>query len=69
VATKAAEDHYIDPEIWFRTTPVKEGSWWPEWIAWLDTHSGVSVAPPRMGRGLVAYAPLCEAPGSYVLEQ
>jgi polyhydroxyalkanoate synthase len=38
-----------------------EGSWWPEWTAWLDTQSGAPVAPPKMAK------PLCDAPGTYVM--
>jgi polyhydroxyalkanoate synthase len=69
VATKSADDHYVDPEVWLTTTPISEGSWWPEWVAWLDARSGARVAPPRMGAGAGAYASLSDAPGSYVLEQ
>ena len=69
IATKSADDHYVDPEVWLTTTPVSEGSWWPEWVAWLDARSGARGAPPKMGAGAGAYAPLCDAPGSYVLEQ
>jgi polyhydroxyalkanoate synthase len=69
VATKSADDHYVDPEVWLTATPVSEGSWWPEWVAWLDARSGARVAPPRMGAGAGAYASLSDAPGSYVLEQ
>jgi polyhydroxyalkanoate synthase len=69
VATKRAEDHYVDPEVWLTTTPVEDGSWWPEWVAWLDARSGARGAPPKMGAGVGAYAPLSDAPGSYVLEQ
>jgi polyhydroxyalkanoate synthase len=68
VATKTAEDHYADPDVWLRATPVKEGSWWPEWVAWLDARSGARRGPPKMGTHGGAYAPSCDAPGSYVLE-
>jgi polyhydroxyalkanoate synthase len=68
VATKRAEDHYIDPEIWQSTTPARDGSWWPAWVEWLDARSGSLRAPPKMGAGS-AYAPLSDAPGTYVLEQ
>ena len=68
VATKGAEDHYADPEVWLQTTPEKDGSWWPEWVAWLDARSGPRSAPPMMGGGAGAYPPLCDAPGNYVLE-
>jgi polyhydroxyalkanoate synthase subunit PhaC len=68
VATKRAVDHYADPEIWLRTTPLKDGSWWPEWVAWLDARSGSHGTPPKMGTDAGSYAPLCDAPGGYVLE-
>jgi polyhydroxyalkanoate synthase subunit PhaC len=69
VATKGADDRYVDPEVWLKTTPISEGSWWPEWVAWLDARSDARGAPPKMGAGAGAYAPLSDAPGSYVLEQ
>lgn len=69
VATKSADDRYVDPEVWLTTTPISEGSWWPEWVAWLDARSGARGAPPKMGAGADPYAPLSDAPGSYVLEQ
>jgi polyhydroxyalkanoate synthase subunit PhaC len=68
VTTKRADDYYVDPEVWLTTTPVTDGSWWPGWVAWLDARSGARRAPPKMGTGAGAYAPLCDAPGSYVLE-
>jgi len=69
IATKSADDHYVDPEVWLTTTPVSEGSWWPEWVAWLDARSGARGTRPRMGAGAGAYASLSDAPGNYVLEQ
>lgn len=69
VSTKAADGHYVDPEIWLAETPKREGSWWPEWSAWLDVHSGKPVAPPGMGAPQAGYAPICDAPGAYVHQQ
>jgi polyhydroxyalkanoate synthase len=42
----------------------KEGSWWPEWLSWLQTKagSGAPVRPP------VPQEILGPAPGIYVLE-
>jgi len=66
VATKHPEDRYVDPDRWLETAALSDGSWWPEWIAWLDARSGGRTAPPSMGaRG---YGPLCDGPGSYVLQ-
>ncbi len=67
VATKAAHDHYADPDVWLERSPLKDGSWWPEWVAWLDARSGARGAPPKMGAG--GHVPLCDAPGTYVLER
>jgi len=69
VSTKPSDGHYVDPEIWLGETPRREGSWWPEWSAWLDVHSGKPVAPPAMGAPQAGYAPICDAPGVYVHQQ
>jgi polyhydroxyalkanoate synthase subunit PhaC len=66
VASKRTADHYRDPDAWLAEASMKEGSWWPEWAAWLDAHSGGPVAPPAMGAVARGYRPLGEAPGSYV---
>ena len=64
--TRPADGHYLDPDVWLAQTPRHEGSWWQAWLAWLDAHSGAPVAPPRMGAPAAGYAPLCDAPGTYV---
>ena len=69
VSTKSADGHYVDPGVWLAETPRKEGSWWPEWSAWLDAHSGKPVAPPNMGAPNAGYAAVCDAPGVYVHQQ
>ncbi len=68
VALHKSSDRYLDPEAWAAATPVQAGSWWPEWQRWLATRSGRRVAPPATGAPARGYAPLAEAPGSYVLE-
>ncbi len=68
VMTKQADDRYLDPDAFLETAPRKEGSWWPEWVAWLAARSGAPVAPPSMGAAQAGYAPLGDAPGSYVLQ-
>lgn len=54
---------YMDPDSWLAQTARQDGSWWPEWGAWLATQSGAPVAPPAMGASLGA------APGTYVLQK
>jgi len=68
VATKAADGRYVDPDRWLETATAEEGSWWPQWVAWLDARSGKPVQSPAMGAAAAGYAPLADAPGSYVLE-
>jgi polyhydroxyalkanoate synthase len=69
ILTKAENAHYVDPETYLATAPRKEGSWWPEWVAWLNARSGAPGDPPHMGAAAAGYAPVCDAPGSYVLQQ
>ncbi|SRR5579871_319832 len=66
VMTKRSTDHYIDPETYLNEAPRKNGSWWPELAAWLARHSGATAEPPPMGAA--GYLPLCDAPGTYVLQ-
>jgi len=58
---------YMPPNQWLEIADLKEGSWWPEWIAWLDARSGKPVPPPPMGGAGVDATRLPNAPGSYVL--
>ncbi|MGV6847364.1 MAG: PHA/PHB synthase family protein [Marinibacterium sp.] len=69
VSTVAHDAPYVSPEDWFAATPVTEGSWWPRWQAWLAEHSGDRGKPPAMGNAKAGLKPLCDAPGSYVLER
>ncbi|NMV37750.1 PHA/PHB synthase family protein [Ralstonia insidiosa] len=57
------------PDDWLASAPTTDGSWWPAWQAWLMAHasSTTPVKPPKMGApGL---PPVCDAPGTYVLEK
>jgi polyhydroxyalkanoate synthase len=58
---------YVDPDTWLAEATVKDGSWWPEWVDWLDRRSGSPVPPPPMGAA-GGYRPVCDAPGTYVLQ-
>jgi hypothetical protein len=60
-------ERYVDPQTWQAETPVQQGSWWPEWHAWLDRHSTGRTSPPRMGAPKKKYAsrrdaPICRRP-------
>ncbi|MGC9269258.1 PHA/PHB synthase family protein [Acidiphilium sp.] len=66
---RAPGARYLAPEDWQREAPVKEGSWWPEFVSFLDTRSGAPVAPPPLGREAAGYPPLDAAPGHYIHER
>ena len=55
------------PEQWLQSATRHEGSWWPDWAAWLSARSGPKGAPPRIGSA--KHPPLEDAPGTYVLEK
>jgi polyhydroxyalkanoate synthase len=65
IATKHADDRYIDPDHWFSRQDPQEGSWWPAWQGWLAERSDGQVAPPPIGSR--DYVPIGNAPGTYVL--
>ena len=68
IATHKTTESYVDPDAWQASAVHHEGSWWPCWLDWLERLSGTKSAPPPMGGAAPAYAPLCDAPGTYVLE-
>jgi polyhydroxyalkanoate synthase len=64
--SKGERDPYVDPDAWQRQTAVEQGSWWPAWTRWLAERSGPLVRAPAVGG--TRFAPLADAPGTYVLE-
>lgn len=64
IATRPAEGHTPGPEEWQAAQAPRDGSWWPEWNAFLATHSGPDVNPPAL-----ATPNLGAAPGRYVFEK
>jgi polyhydroxyalkanoate synthase len=69
VKTKKAVDLYVDADTWVAQAPRKEGSWWPEWVAWLNARSGAPIDPPALGAADAGYPSLRDAPGDYVRQQ
>ena len=66
VAVRKPGDPWVDPDTWIDTTESIEGSWWPAWNAWLDTHTEGQRKPPRTGNASKGYEVLRDAPGEYV---
>jgi polyhydroxyalkanoate synthase subunit PhaC len=56
------------PEAWLKRGEKVEGSWWPHWREWVRARSG-AMRPAPAAVGSARHAPLCAAPGTYVLER
>lgn len=70
MACRTDQDRYIDPDTWQATTPRREGSWWLAWQEWLVEHSTEQqVSPPTLGAPEKGLYPICDAPGTYVLQR
>jgi polyhydroxyalkanoate synthase len=53
------------PDAWFAGAAQQDGSWWPDWQAWVAASDGTTVPARHPGdRELKVIEP---APGSYVL--
>ena len=53
-----------DPEAWLSGATENEGSWWPDWAAWLAKRSGEKIPARDPSKGPLK--PIEDAPGSYV---
>ncbi len=69
IATKGDKDRYVGPDSWLEGTDPQEGSWWLAWRDWLGVRSGPPTVPPDMGSRNSGFAPIADAPGTYVLER
>jgi len=70
ISTREAGELYLDPHSWREETPVKKGSWWPSWQRWLASQARQRVEPPAMGSTTAPeYAPIADAPGTYVMKR
>jgi polyhydroxyalkanoate synthase subunit PhaC len=58
------EENAVDPQQWQATAQIHQGSWWPDYSAWLADRCGPTVtAPDLIGE------PIAPAPGTYVFEK
>ncbi len=64
VRRKGDHDHYLAPDCWLRQSDYHDGSWWPEWAAWLAALSTEDQSPPPFSDGKC----LADAPGTYVFQ-
>jgi len=69
MATKRVTDPCLGAEEWALAAKPRDGSWWTDWAQWLAGHSMPErVAPPAMGAAN-GYAPIADAPGTYVFQR
>jgi polyhydroxyalkanoate synthase len=54
-----------DPHAWYSQAQKHEGSWWPQWLDWIQARSGAQ-RETRTTLGNQAYPSLDAAPGTYV---
>ncbi len=61
------KDSTVDAQQWLQSANTAQGSWWPDFAAWLAERCGaLTPAPTELGGG--GLRPLAEAPGTYVYE-
>ena len=70
IATRQSGDRYVDAATWRSRATRIEGSWWPEWEAWLVARSDPRRStPPAIGAPTRGINPFCSAPGTFVLQR
>jgi polyhydroxyalkanoate synthase len=62
---QVSDDVTPDSGTWQRTAAKEQGSWWPDYSAWLSARSGGQVPAPR-SLGSSRFRVIQPAPGSYV---
>jgi polyhydroxyalkanoate synthase len=60
-------ERHDSPDSWHERAEHRAGSWWEDWLTWLEPKSGKLRKPPPVATA--QYPALADAPGVYVLEQ
>jgi polyhydroxyalkanoate synthase len=72
--TKKKRSHWTNDNLdgdaadWLQKAQEKAGSWWPDWDAWMERHSGGTVSAPTQP-GNARYQVIEKAPGRYVKQK
>ncbi|MEW5729357.1 MAG: class I poly(R)-hydroxyalkanoic acid synthase [Pseudomonadota bacterium] len=53
-----------NPDAWLNAAKQEDGSWWPDWHAWVGKHAGKQVPARQPGDGKLKV--IEDAPGAYV---
>jgi polyhydroxyalkanoate synthase subunit PhaC len=62
---RVAEEHPSDTGAWLGQAAKMAGSWWPDYVAWLQARSGELVVAPK-ALGSRRHKATAKAPGTYV---
>ena len=57
-----------DPADWLSKADKVKGTWWDDYVEWLSARTGPERGKPRR-MGSADFPPLCDAPGTYVLDR
>jgi len=66
--TADGQDNPPDPQAWLDLAKTEQGSWWPDYAAWLADRSGPEKPAPET-LGNARFIALGPAPGSYVMDR
>jgi poly[(R)-3-hydroxyalkanoate] polymerase subunit PhaC len=65
---RSAPENPPDPAEWLDQATTEQGSWWPDYVRWLEERGDGEKAPPRRLGG-AGFQPIDPAPGTYVLDR
>jgi polyhydroxyalkanoate synthase len=65
---RTAPDNPPDPADWLGQASTERGSWWPDFVGWLERRGGGEKARPRR-LGAAGFRPMDPAPGTYVMDR
>jgi polyhydroxyalkanoate synthase subunit PhaC len=65
---RTAPSNPPDPAEWSDQATTERGSWWPDYLRWLEERGGGEKARPRR-LGAAGFRPTDPAPGTYVLDR
>jgi polyhydroxyalkanoate synthase subunit PhaC len=65
---RAGPDSPPDPADWLGQATTEPGSWWPDYVRWLDERGGGEKTAPRR-LGAAGFRPTDPAPGTYVMDR
>ena len=64
---RTTSDNPPDPADWLDQATTERGSWWPDYVRWLEARGGGEKPRPRK-LGAAGFRPMDPAPGTYVLD-